>query len=87
MTQKEIDQLTIFLGNGGTAFIGKNLKNGKPSNVRRVLSEGEMMNFVSWFIDQYCKKYGANEFNLSVNDVPRYRLGIIGENTEEGAGS
>lgn len=78
MTQKEMDGLTIFLGNN-EAFIGKQLKNGKPSKLRRTLSEQETMSFVTWFIKNYCKKYGLSEFTLNVNDVPTYKMGIISE--------
>lgn len=79
MTQKEIDSLTIFLGEN-EAFIGKQLKNGQPSKVRRVLSEQETMSFVTWFIRAYCRKYGMNEFTLNVNDVPTYKMGLIDDN-------
>ena len=81
MTQKEISGLTIFLGEN-EAFIGKMLKNGQPSKLRRVLNEQETMSFVTWFIRSYCKKYGLNEFTLNVNDIPTYKMGIINENND-----
>lgn len=82
MTQKEIQELTIFLGRDN-AFIGKKLKNGKPSNVRRELNEQECMSFVTWFIKTYCRKYGLDEFTLNVNDVPAYKLGLVKEKDKE----
>ena len=80
MTQREIEGLTIFLGDN-EAFIGKVLKDGKPSKLRRVLNEQEMMSFVTWFIKGYCKKYGMDEFTLNVDGVPTYKMGLI--NKEE----
>lgn len=76
MSNKEMQDLTIFLGEK-TAFIGKKLKNGQPSSVRRVLDEQECMSFVTWFIKKYCQECGSNEFTLSVNDVPAFKCGII----------
>lgn len=81
MTEKEITDLTIFLGTN-EAFIGKKLKNGKPAKARRVLTEQETMSFVTWFIRCYCKKYGMQEFTLNVNNVPTYKLGIIDDDNK-----
>ena len=49
MTQKEIDGLTIFLGRDD-AFIGRQMKNGKLSKLRRNLTEQEVIHFVTWFV-------------------------------------
>lgn len=80
MTQKEMQQLTICMSNG-TAFIGKILKNGKPSDIKRELTEQECMAFVTWFIRTYCQKYGYNEFTIDINNVPTYKMGIIPQET------
>lgn len=76
MTQQEIQELTIFVGYR-EAFIGKKLKNGKLSKIKRKLTEHECMNFVTWFIRNYCDKYTVNEFVMNVDGVPKYKLGYI----------
>ena len=45
MTQKEINDLTIFMGNG-EVFISKFLKDKTISKVRKTITEQEAYNFV-----------------------------------------
>ena len=75
MTQKEMQDLTIFLTNEN-AFIGKALKNGKPSSNKRVLTESECLAFVTWFIRILCEKYKNDEFTIDVNGTPTYIMGL-----------
>ena len=51
MTQKEIKDLTIFLGEDD-AFISRYLKNGKISRLRREINETELFNMAIWFVNQ-----------------------------------
>ena len=84
MTQKEMQDLTIFLGEDD-AFISKYLKNGKISELRREISEAELFNMAIWFVKSRCKKYNANDFTLNVNGIPKYKFEILKdiENTNE----
>lgn len=76
MTQKEIKDLTIFLGEDD-AFISKYLKNGKISRLRREINETELFNMAIWFVKSRCKKYNANDFTLNVNGVPKYKFEML----------
>lgn len=81
MTQKEIDGLTIFLGRDD-AFIGRQMKNGKLSKIRRNLTEQEVIHFVTWFVKSYCEKYDVDDFTLNVDGKPMYRLGLVKDEEE-----
>lgn len=76
MTQKEINDLTIFMGNG-EVFISKFLKDKTISKVRKTITEQEAYNFVMRFVNNKCKELNTNEFTVDVNGKPKYQFKVL----------
>ena len=76
MTQKEINDLTIFMGNG-EVFISKFLKDKTVSKVRKKITEQEIHAFVMWFVNNKCKELNTNEFIIEVDGKPKYQFKVL----------
>lgn len=76
MTQKEINDLNIFMCNG-EVFISKFLKNKTISKVRKTITEQEIHTFVMWFVNNKCKELNTNEFIIEVDGNPKYQFKVL----------
>ena len=76
MTQKEINDLNIFMCNG-EVFISKFLKNKTISKVRKAITEQEIHTFVMQFVNNKCKELNTNEFIIEVDGKPKYQFKIL----------
>ena len=76
MTQKEINDLNIFMYNG-EVFISKFLKNKTVSKVRKKITEQEIHTFVMWFVNNKCKELNTNEFIIEVDGKPKYQFKVL----------
>ena len=76
MTQKEINDLNIFMCNG-EVFISKFLKNKTISKVRKAITEQEIHIFVMQFVNNKCKELNTNEFIIEVDGKPKYQFKIL----------
>lgn len=76
MTQKEINDLNIFMSNG-EVFISKFLKNKTVSKVRKTITEQETQTFVMWFVNNKCKELNTNEFIIEVDGKPKYQFKVL----------
>lgn len=76
MTQKEINDLNIFMSNG-EVFISKFLKDKTVSKVRKTITEQEIQTFVMRFVDNKCKELNTNEFIIEVDGKPKYQFKVL----------
>ena len=76
MTQKEINDLNIFMSNG-EVFISKFLKDKTVSKVRKTITEQEIQTFVMWFVNNKCKELNTNEFIIEVDGKPKYQFKVL----------
>ena len=76
MTQKEINDLNIFMSNG-EVFISKFLKDKTISKVRKTITEQETQTFVMWFVNNKCKELNTNEFIIEVDGKPKYQFKVL----------
>ena len=76
MTQKEINDLNIFMCNG-EVFISKFLKDKTISKVRKTITEQETQTFAMWFVNNKCKELNTNKFIIEVDGKPKYQFKVL----------
>lgn len=82
MTQKEINELSVFMDDN-SIFISKMLKNGTFSNVRKDLTDSELMNIMLFTARKKFMELNSPVITINMDDKPIIEVKLIQEEAKE----
>ena len=66
MTQKELQDTVIVTG-WKSAYIAKKTKGNVMSDVRREITESEILGLIDWYSEQVFEKDNCNEYDVRID--------------------